>query len=96
VRSVAANPLRSLLNICWEPDVGPPRLWQVAKRGSIVASRNYFARQVATLLKLAKTTSDPKVVIALVDKASELKSQADEALPTPDLSPLPPDVEYPT
>ena len=61
-----------------------------------MVSRNYFTRQVATLLKFAKTTSDPKVVIALVDKASELKSQADEALPMPDLSPLPPDVESPT
>ena len=69
---------------------------KAAKRGSIVVSRNYFTRQVETLLKFAKITSDPKVVVALVDKASELKSQADEALPTPDLSPLPPDVERPT
>jgi hypothetical protein len=61
-----------------------------------VASRNYFARQIETLLKFAKTTSDPKVVTALVDKASELKSKADEALLTPDLSPLPPDIERPT
>ena len=73
-----------------------PRVFgRVAKRGSIVVSRNYFTRQVATLLKFAKTTSDPKIVIALVDKVSELKSQADEALPMPDLSPLPPDVECP-
>jgi hypothetical protein len=60
-----------------------------------VVSRNYFTRQVATLLKFAKTTSDPKIVIALVDKVSELKSHADEALPMPDLSPLSPDVERP-
>jgi hypothetical protein len=72
-----------------------------------VVSRNYFTRQVETLLKFAftrqvetllkfaKTSSDPKVVTTLVDEASELKSQADEALPTPDLSPLPPDVERP-
>jgi hypothetical protein len=54
---------------------------RIAKRGSIVVSRNYFTRQVATLLKFAKTTSDPQIVTALVDKASELKSQADEAFP---------------
>jgi hypothetical protein len=61
-----------------------------------MVSRNYFTRQAETLLKFAKTTSDPKVVTALVDKASELKSQADQAMPMPDLSPLPPDVERPT
>jgi hypothetical protein len=61
-----------------------------------VVDRNYFVRQVQTLLKFAKSTSDPQIVTALVDKASELKSRADEALPTPDLSPFPPDVERPT
>ena len=61
-----------------------------------MVDRNYFVRQVQTLLKFAKSTSDPQIVTALVDKASELKSRADEALPTPDLSPLPPDVERPT
>jgi hypothetical protein len=58
-----------------------------------VLSRNYFVRQVQTLLKFAKSTSDPKVVIALVDKASELKSQADKITPPSDVGPLPPDVE---
>jgi hypothetical protein len=35
-----------------------------------VVNRSYFTRQVVTLLKFAKSTSDPKVVTALVDKAS--------------------------
>ena len=61
-----------------------------------MVSRNYFTRQIETLLKFAKTSSDPMVVTALVDKASELQSQADQALLTPDLSPLPPDIERPT
>jgi hypothetical protein len=31
-----------------------------------VIDRNYFARQAATLLRLAKSTTDPKVAAALV------------------------------
>lgn len=37
-------------------------------------------RQVQTLLEFAKTTSDPKVATALVDKATELKSRADKTI----------------
>ena len=55
--------------------------------------RQYFARQAATLLKFAQSTSDPKVVAALVDKATELKSHVDERVPPPDTSPQAPDVE---
>ena len=51
-------------------------------------------RQAATLLKLAQTTTDPKVSAGMVDKAAELKSQVDEAT-LPDLSPLAPDIEPP-
>lgn len=59
-----------------------------------MVSRNYFTRQVVTLLKFAKSTSDPKVVTALVDKAIELKSQADETTAPPsDRSPRAPDME---
>jgi hypothetical protein len=50
-----------------------------------VVSRNYFTRQVQTLLKFAKTTSAPKVVTALVDKAAELKSWADKTTPPSDV-----------
>jgi hypothetical protein len=60
-----------------------------------VIGRGYFVRQVATLLKLAQTTTDPKVSAALVDKAAELKSQLDES-GLPDPTPLAPDVEPPT
>jgi hypothetical protein len=58
-----------------------------------VVRRQYFVRQVATLLKFAQSTSDPKVVAALVEKATELKSHIDERVPPPDSSPLAPDVE---
>jgi hypothetical protein len=61
-----------------------------------VVHRNYFVRQVQTLLKFAKSTSDPQIVVALVDKASELKSRADKTTPPSDVGPLPPDVERPT
>ncbi len=57
--------------------------------------RNYFTRQAATLLKFARSTSDPKLVAALVEKASELKSQSDETRPPADLDPHAPDVERP-
>jgi hypothetical protein len=66
---------------------------RVAKRGGIVVHRNYFVRQVQTLPKFAESTSDPQIVVALVDKASELKSRADETTPPSDVGPLPPDVE---
>ena len=57
--------------------------------------RNYFARQAATLLNFAKSTKDPAVAAALLDKAADLKSQVDES-DLPDPTPLAPDVEPPT
>jgi hypothetical protein len=58
-----------------------------------VARRQYIARQVATLLKFAQETGDPNMAAVLVEKAADLKAQAD---PLPDRSPHPPDVElYP-
>jgi hypothetical protein len=62
----------------------------------IVVGRNYFTRQAATLLKFAQSTSDPKLVAALVEKASDLKSQSDETRPPSDLGPHAPDVERST
>ena len=56
--------------------------------------RNYFARQAETLLKFAKSTSDPQVAAALIDKAVSLQSRIDES-GQPDPSPLPPDAEHP-
>jgi hypothetical protein len=67
--------------------------WPDNKRENIVVGRNYFTRQAATLLKFAKSTSDPQLAAALVEKASSLKSQGDET-PTPrEISPQAPDVE---
>ena len=57
--------------------------------------RQYLARQAATLLKFAQSTSDPQVVAALVEKAAELRSQVDETIPPPDQSLRAPDVEPP-
>jgi hypothetical protein len=58
-----------------------------------VISKEYFVRQAAILLGLAKATTDPKISAALLDKAAEL--QVDKPGATPDLTPLAPDVERP-
>jgi len=62
--------------------------------GSIVViNRAYFMRQIETLLTFAKSTSDPAFAAFLLDKAVNLKSQAEEASPARDLGPRPPGVE---
>jgi len=43
-----------------------------------VAGREYLNRQAATLLKFAKTTTNPTVALGLVEKAANLKEQAEE------------------
>jgi len=58
-----------------------------------VLDRAYFVRQIRTLLTFAKSTSDPAFAAFLLDKAVNLKTQAEEAPPARDLSPRPPDVE---
>jgi len=58
-----------------------------------VLSRNYFARQAATLLKFAQTVKDPILSAVLVEKATDLKEQADEIPLPPDLNPKAPDIE---
>jgi hypothetical protein len=58
-------------------------------RGTEVIGKEYFARQAAILLGLAKATRDPKISAALLDKAADLKSQLDE--PIIDRSPRAPD-----
>jgi hypothetical protein len=57
-----------------------------------VVGRQYLTRQATTLLKFAKTVTDPNVAAGLVEKAAELKSQVDEPN-RPDKSPRAPDVE---
>jgi hypothetical protein len=61
-----------------------------------VIGKQYFVRQATTLLKFAKSTQNPKVAAALVEKAAALKSQIDEAMPPSDLTPLAPDIEPPS
>jgi len=62
---------------------------------SAVIGRQYFVRQAKTLLEFAKTTSDPDLAAALVEKAADFKSQLDASsardpsLQTPDLEPPP-------
>ena len=60
--------------------------------GNIVIGRQYFTHQAATLLKFAKSTTNPQLAAVLTVKAADLKSQLDEST-RPDLSPLAPDVE---
>jgi hypothetical protein len=56
-----------------------------------VIGKEYFVRQAAILLGIAKATRDPKISAALLDKAAKLKSQVDE--PIIDRSPRAPDVQ---
>ncbi|MET4278527.1 hypothetical protein ABIB68_006824 [Bradyrhizobium sp. F1.2.2] len=46
-------------------------------RGGDVAGQEYFNRQAATLLKYAKAVADPEVAAGLVEKAADLKEQAE-------------------
>jgi len=49
---------------------------------SVVPNHRFHARQAAlALLKMAKTTSDPKVAAGLLDAAADLKDQAGELPP---------------
>jgi hypothetical protein len=50
-----------------------------------VLDKEYLTRQALTLLKFAKSTKDPNVSAALVDKAADLKSRLDETILPPDL-----------
>lgn len=56
--------------------------------------KEYFVRQAAILFRFAKTTTDPKLSAALLDKAADLKLQVDNPV-TPDAPPLAPDSEPP-
>jgi hypothetical protein len=59
-----------------------------------VAGRDYYERQAATLLKYARSTSDPKIAAALLEMVAELTSQLDQTA-QPDSGPYAPDVERP-
>jgi hypothetical protein len=60
-----------------------------------VIGKQYFVRQAATLLRFAKSTQNPTIEAALVEKAVDFKSQIDETIPPADLTPLAPDIEPP-
>ncbi|MGA7069977.1 hypothetical protein [Bradyrhizobium sp.] len=58
----------------------------------MMVGRGYLSRQAFALLSFARATGNPELAALLVEKASSLKSQADE-MPSGDLSPKAPDVE---
>jgi hypothetical protein len=60
-----------------------------------VIGKQYFVRQAATLLRFAKSTQDPQMAAALLEKAADFKSQVEQTIPSPDLTPLAPDIEPP-
>ena len=60
-----------------------------------VIGKEYFVRQATILFKFAKTTKDPKISAALLDKAADLKQQVDEPGAQRDLSHLALDIEPP-
>lgn len=56
--------------------------------------RSYFTRQAASLLKFARSTSNPELAALLIQKAADLKSQIEpQPRPSDDKSPQAPDVE---
>jgi hypothetical protein len=57
-----------------------------------VLGRLYFARQATTLLRYAKSTSNPELAATLIERAADLKAQID-AVERPFPTPLAPDVE---
>ena len=67
--------------------------WQGWQHGdNTVIGRQYLVRQAMTLLEFAKSTGNPELSAALVEKANDLKARLDET-GAADKSPLAPDVE---
>jgi hypothetical protein len=59
------------------------RRWAVGRMvGCIMLSRHYFVSQMASLLKFAKETTNPRLAAVLIEKAADLKSQVDESSTT--------------
>jgi len=58
-----------------------------------MVGRGYLSRQAMALLSFARATANPELAALLVEMAIGLKSQADEIVPSGDLSPKAPDVE---
>ena len=55
-----------------------------------MVGRQYLTQQATTILKFAKTVTDPNVAAGLVEKVSDLNSRLDAS---PDKSARAPDVE---
>ena len=63
--------------------------------GRVVLGRYYFTRQAASLLRFARSTSNPELAALLVQKAADLRSQVEpQQRSSDDKSPQPPDVEW--
>ena len=76
----------------------PTSAWNMRRwdtTGKKVIGKQYFVRQAAILFGIAKATKDPKISAALLDKAADLNSQAEEPGTPPDLTPIAPDIEPP-
>jgi hypothetical protein len=58
-----------------------------------MVGRGYLSRQAMALLNFARATTNPHLAALLVEKAAQLKSQADEIAPSAELSPRAPDIE---
>ena len=58
-----------------------------------MVGRLYVKRQAASLLKFARATSNPELAAVLVQKAADLKAQAEPQPRAEDKSPVAPDVE---
>ena len=59
----------------------------------MMVGRGYLSRQAVSLLSFARATGNPELAALLVEKAANLKSQADEITSSRDVSPKAPDVE---
>lgn len=57
-----------------------------------VIGRQYFVRQAATLLKFARSTTNPELSAVLIERAADLRSRVDETNAV-DQSLMAPDVE---
>jgi hypothetical protein len=52
--------------------------WPIPRGILCVLSKQYFARQVASLMEFARSTNDKRLSAVLVEKAADLKEQIDE------------------
>ena len=65
-----------------------PRIASYRAKCVVLSKNRYQTRQAAlALLKMAKTTSDPKVAAELIDVAANLKDQSGELPPGEEIRP---------